>query len=130
MQVRSYSFLYVYLFAHLRDNANMKSKDAIAIFLALGQKTRLDAYQLLIEQGSAGLPVTEISTRLGVNISTMSRHLSQLERTGVLHSWRSERQIIYAVEDKGIQNLIDYLTENCCRANPETCEWGDPPAAV
>lgn len=108
----------------------MNSKEAIAVFLALGQKTRLEAYQLLIEQGSAGLPVTEISTRLDVNISTMSRHLSYLERTGVLHSWRFERQIIYAVEDKGIQNLIDYLTENCCRENPEACNWGDPPTEV
>lgn len=101
----------------------MESKDAIAALLALGQKTRLDAYRLLIGQGSGGLPVTEISTRLGVNISTMSRHLGHLERTGMLQSWRSERQIIYAVEDTGIQNLMDFLTENCCRANPDACAW-------
>lgn len=125
MKERSYLFLYIYLAARLRDNANINSKEAIAIFLALGQKTRLDACQLLIEQGSARLPVTEISTRLGVNISTMSRHLSHLERTGILHSWRSERQIIYAVEESGIQGLIDFLTEKCCRTNPETCKWGD-----
>ncbi|PCH81429.1 MAG: transcriptional regulator [Hyphomicrobiales bacterium] len=103
----------------------MKSKEAIAALLALGQKTRLDAYRLLIEQGSEGLPVTEISIRLGVNISTISRHLGHLERTRMLHSWRIERQIIYAVEDNGIQNLIDFLTENCCRANPVTCKWVD-----
>lgn len=103
----------------------MKSKDAIAALLALGQTTRLDAYRLLIEQGSGGLPVTEISTRLGVNISTLSRHLGHLERTGLLHSWRLERQIIYAVDDSGIQNLIGFLTENCCRANPVTCKWVD-----
>lgn len=106
----------------------MKSKEAIDALLALGQKTRLDAYRLLIEQGSGGLPVTEISTRLGVNISTMSRHLSHLERTGLLHSWRFERQIIYAVEDSGIQNLMGFLTENCCRENPDSCEWVDHPS--
>lgn len=103
----------------------MKSKEAIAALIALGQKTRLDAYRLLMEQGSGGLPVTEISTRLGVNISTLSRHLGHLERTGLLHSWRLERQIIYAVEDSGIQNLIGFLTENCCKENPEECEWVD-----
>lgn len=100
----------------------MNSTEAIAALLALGQKTRLDAYRLLIEQGSCGLTVTEISTRLGVNISTMSRHLGHLERTGMLHSWRFERQIFYAVEDNGTQKLIDFLTENCCQESSDTCQ--------
>jgi len=106
----------------------MNSKEAIAALLALGQCTRLDAYRLLLEQGPGGLRVTEISKRLGVNISTMSRHLGQLERTGLLHSWRLERQVIYAVDDNGIQHLMNFLTENCCRANPATCKLVDHPS--
>ncbi|WP_082130332.1 ArsR/SmtB family transcription factor [Kiloniella spongiae] len=100
----------------------MNSKEAIAALLALGQKTRLDTYRLLVEQGPVGLPVTEISTRLDVNISTMSRHLGHLQRTGLLRSWRFERQIIYAVEDNGIENLIGFLTENCCRESSDACK--------
>lgn len=121
-------YLHSCIVAYLHYNASMRSKEAIAALLALGQKTRLDAYRLLIEQGTGGLPVTEISTRLGVNISTMSRHLGHLERTGMLQSWRFERQIIYAVEDNGIQNLMNFLTENCCRVNPDACEWADRPS--
>ncbi len=103
----------------------MQSKEAIAALLALGQNTRLDAYRLLLEQGSKGLRVTEISKRLDVNISTLSRHLGRLEQTGLLQSWRIEREIIYAVNDNGIQQLMNFLTENCCRANPENCNWTD-----
>jgi len=106
----------------------MESKEAIAALLALGQRTRLDAYRLLLEQGPDGLRVTDISKRLGVNISTMSRHLGHLERTGLLHSWRLEREVIYAVDDNGIQQLMNFLTENCCRANPATCKWADHPS--
>lgn len=104
----------------------MDSKKAIAALLALGQSTRLNAYRLLIEYGSDGLRVTEIATRLEVNISTMSRHLGLLERTGLLHSRRVEREIIYAVHDNGMQQLMNFLTENCCRANPEPCKWASP----
>lgn len=115
------------MIAYLHYNANMDSEDAIAALLALGQSTRLDAYRLLLEQGSRGLRVTEISTRLGVNISTVSRHLAQLERTGLLQSRRVEREVIYVVHHQGIQHLMDFLTENCCRESPEECEWVDPP---
>ncbi len=104
----------------------MKSKEAIAALLALGQETRLNAYRLLLMQGSAGLCVSEISKRLEVNISTLSRHLGQLERTGLLQSWRHEREIIYAVHDDGMQELISYLMENCCRESDETCERAAP----
>ena len=76
------------------------------------------------QQGPDGLRVTEISKRLGVNISTLSRHLGHLEQTGLLHSWRLEREVIYAVDDNGIQQLMNFLTENCCRANPATCKEG------
>lgn len=103
----------------------MHTEDAISALLALGQSTRLDAYRLLLEQGPKGLGVTEISTRLAVNISTLSRHLAQLERTGLLQSRQVEREVIYAVNHNGIQQLMDFLVENCCRENPEDCEWGD-----
>ncbi len=101
----------------------MDSKKAIAALLALGQKTRLNAYRLLLVHSPDGLKVTEVSTRLGANISTISRHLRHLERTGLLHSRRVEREIIYAVHNNGIQQLTNFLTKTCCRANSESCEW-------
>ena len=93
----------------------MNTTEAIDRLLALGQTTRLDAYRLLIEHEPAGLPVTEIAGRLAVNITTLSRHLSQLQRAGLLRSYRRERQIFYCCNASGLLDLIAFLTENCCR---------------
>lgn len=99
----------------------MKTNEAIAAFLALGQDTRLAAFRLLMEQGPVGLPVGEIAARLDVNLSTLSRHLTQMERVDLLRSWRRERQVFYAVDHKGTGALIRFLMEDCCKANPEIC---------
>ena len=94
----------------------MDSSDAIARLLALGQATRLAAYRLLIAHEPVGLPVTAIAQQLGVNLSTLSRHLAQLERAGLLRSWRHERQVFYSCSATGLEDLMTFLTENCCRS--------------
>lgn len=99
----------------------MKQHDAIDALLALGQDTRLTAFRLLIEEGPHGLNVGEIAVRLGVNLSTLSRHLAQMERAALLKSWRRERQVFYAINHRGTADLIRFLTEDCCKANPEIC---------
>lgn len=99
----------------------MIKDEAILAFLALGQGTRLDAFRLLVTQGPKGLPVTEIADRLDVNISTLSRHLSQLERARLLRSWRVQRQIFYATDAGGIDALMTFVNEDCCAADPVGC---------
>lgn len=99
----------------------MKTKDAIDSLLALGQETRLAAFRSLMEQGPQGLAVSEIARQLDVNVSTLSRHLAQMERAALLRSWRKERQVFYAVDHGGTRNLIRFLTEDCCKANPDIC---------
>ena len=99
----------------------METNEAIGAFLALGQETRLSAFRLLMEQGPVGLPVGEIAERLDVNVSTLSRHLAQMERVDLLRSWRKERQVFYAVDHQGTRGLIRFLMEDCCKANPDIC---------
>ena len=93
----------------------MKSTQAIDALVALGQETRLAAYRLLVEVGPRGLPSGGIATRLGINPSTMSHHLAQLERAGLLRSSREERHILYAVDWNGTNQLLGFLTEDCCK---------------
>lgn len=99
----------------------MKSEEAIDRLLALGQPTRLGAYRLLVEHGPVGLPVTEIARKLGVNVSTLSRHLAQMERASLLKSARRDRQVFYSCSASGLKDLMTFLTENCCQANPGSC---------
>ncbi len=95
----------------------MKSENAIEALLALGQETRLAAYRLLVEHEPHGLPSGEIAAQLGANASTVSRHLAQLERANLLRSWREQRQIMYAINHDGTEQLLRFLTEDCCRVH-------------
>lgn len=99
----------------------MEAKAAIDAFAALAQETRLAVFRLLVQQGPNGLPAGEIAQRLGVAASTLSFHLGQLERAGLLRSSRVQRQIFYAADFEGFRRLITFLTEDCCQGRPEIC---------
>lgn len=97
----------------------MESRDAAPILAALSQETRLDLLRLLLAEGPNGLPAGEIASRLGVPSSTLSFHLSALERAGLTHPTRRGRQIIHAARYVGLRDLVMFLTETCQPDRPE-----------
>lgn len=99
----------------------MESLEAATAFAALAQETRLHLMRLLIAEGATGLPAGELSLRLGLPPSTLSFHLSALERAGLTRSTRHGRQIIHAVHFAGLRRLLAFLTETCCGGRPELC---------
>jgi len=88
--------------------------DAIVALGALAQETRLDLFRLLVSVGPQGLPAGVIAERLGVLPSSLSFHLQQLVRAGLITQRRLSRQLIYAAEYGTMNDLLAYLTENCC----------------
>jgi arsenate reductase len=101
----------------------MHAHDAIAAFAALAQESRLDVFRLLLRQAPYGLPAGQIAACLGVAASTLSAHLAQLERAGLLRSWREQRRIFYAADTAGFRMLLAFLTEECCSGHPEICGY-------
>lgn len=99
----------------------MKILTAASAFASLANETRLKVFRLLVRQGPEGLPAGEIAKRLKVAPPTLSAHLAQLERAGLVHSWRVERWIYYALEIEGTRRLLRYLTEDCCQGQSELC---------
>lgn len=99
----------------------MDTQTASQALSALAQETRLEVFRTLVQEGPSGLPAGQIAVRLGVLPATLSFHLSQLERAGLLHSRRQSRQIYYAADYEGMRRLLAYLTEDCCRGRPEIC---------
>jgi len=92
-------------------------------FAALAQQTRLAVFRLLIRQGPEGLPAGEIARRLGVpQNNTLSTHLSVLARGNLVRARRQGRNIIYAADLEGVQQIILFLTRDCCHGQPEKCE--------
>src|SRR3954463_11261813 len=92
----------------------MDQKRALAALGALAQETRLDLFRLLVTAGPEGLPAGVIAERLGVNPSSLSFHLAQLVHAGLLTQRRLSRRIIYSAEYGAMNELLAYLTENCC----------------
>ena len=105
----------------------MKKSTVIAALGALAQETRLDIFRMLVQKGPEGLPAGEIGSRLAQPSPTMSFHLNQLRFAGLVTSRRESRSIIYSANFKAMNDLLGYLTENCCGGRPELCS---PTAAI
>ena len=70
----------------------MEQKAALAALAALAHETRLAVFQLLVTAGPSGLPAGEIAARVGVPATTLSFHVKELDRAGLLRSWRRQWQ--------------------------------------
>jgi len=102
----------------------MESSDAVAAFSALAQDHRLAVFRLLMRAGPDGLAAGEIAAASGIPSSTLSFHLAQLERAGLLTARRRQRHILYAVSVEGTRRLVDFLTQECCGGRAELCGYG------
>lgn len=92
----------------------MKADDAVAALGAVAHEHRLTIYRMLVKHGPQGLPAGEIATRLDLPPSSLTFHLQQLLRAGLVTQRRLGRQIIYAADYAAMNGLVAYLTENCC----------------
>src|ERR1043166_6393755 len=92
----------------------MEQNQAIAALGALAQDTRLALFRLLVTAGPAGLSAGTIAERLGGVPASLSFHLQQLLHAGLVTQRRLSRQLIYAAEYGAMNELLAYLTENCC----------------
>lgn len=100
----------------------METTDAVAALSGLAQETRLDIFRLLVEAGPEGMAAGAIGARLGLPGPTLSFHLAQLKRAGLVAARRDGRSIVYAVAFDRMSALLAYLTQNCCQGRPEVCE--------
>lgn len=99
----------------------MDTERAAEAFAALAQQTRLALVRRLMTHGASGLPAGAIAQAMDLPASTLSFHLTALERAGLLHATRHGRQVIYAVRIAGLRALLAFLTATCCGDRPELC---------
>ena len=109
----------------------MKAEAAISALAALAQEHRLALFRLLVQAGPEGLPAGAIADALAVPNSSLSFHLAQLNRAGLVRQRRQGRSLIYTADYGRMDGLLSYLTENCCggvACAPASCgETEDPP---
>jgi ArsR family transcriptional regulator len=102
----------------------MEIRDAVKALAALAQETRLGVFRLLIEAGPEGLSVGRIGEKLKIPGATLSFHLKELARAGLVTARHEKQFFYYAVDFQSMAGLMTFLTQNCCQGMPEDCLTG------
>jgi DNA-binding transcriptional ArsR family regulator len=92
----------------------MKLTAAVESLGALAHEHRLAIYRLLIKQGPEGLPAGVVGNRIGLTPSSLTFHLQALQRAGLINQVRSGRQLFYSADFSAMNDLVGYLTDECC----------------
>lgn len=95
----------------------METVNAAELLAALGHESRLAIFRLLVEAGPGGMNASAIGETLGLPLATLSFHLSHLSRVGLIKGERESRFIHYSAEFGTMDELIAFLTHNCCQGN-------------
>lgn len=104
----------------------MEIDEAVAALAAIAQETRLAVFRALVVAGPEGLSAGRIADALAVAPATLSFHLKELDRAGLVRSRQDGRYVIYAAHFEQMNALLGFLTANCCRGTVDECA----PAAV
>lgn len=99
----------------------MDPETAVDALAALGQRSRLEVFQLLVRAGPEGLSAGDIARAVGAPANTMSVHLSILSRAGLVAAERQGRSIMYRLDVGGVRELFAFLVADCCGGHPELC---------
>lgn len=95
----------------------MDIQQAIIMFDALSQETRLEAFRLLVQAGPGGLAAGVISEKLGTPHNTLSFHLNHLSNAGIISSRKEGRSVIYSANFDVTRDLISFMVKDCCSAD-------------
>jgi ArsR family transcriptional regulator len=96
----------------------MKNSEAVNAFVALGQESRLNVFRLIVQRGDVGLTPSQMIEKLGIPNATLSFHLKELYQSNLITVERQSRNLIYRPNAKLVQNLSEFLLENCCGGKP------------
>jgi ArsR family transcriptional regulator, arsenate/arsenite/antimonite-responsive transcriptional repressor len=105
---------------------SMEISIAVSALSALAQESRLEIFRFLVQAGKNGVPAGKVGERLDMPLSTLSFHLNQLKQAGLILCRREGRTLFYSTNYESMNDLMAYLTENCCQGQAEDC---DSPAA-
>ena len=103
----------------------METKFAVAALAALAQDTRLAIFRLLVEAGPPGVPAGGIAAQLGIAAPTLSFHLKELARAGLVDAEAQGRFVVYRADFAAINarcgsraSSNSSANRRCARAAP------------
>ena len=99
----------------------MKSKDAVESLAALAQESRLAIFRMLVKRGPEGYTPTQLGEKLNVSSPTLSFHLKELQRARLVDARREGRFLFYRPNFAHMNQVVGFLTENCCVLADQAC---------
>jgi len=99
----------------------METSSAVAALSALAQDNRLEIFRLLVQAGPQGMAAGQVAEQLGLAPNTLTFHFDRLRFAGLVTVRRDGRSMIYAARFDAMNDLVAFLTENCCQGAPEKC---------
>jgi DNA-binding transcriptional ArsR family regulator len=107
----------------------MKESTVLKSLAALAQSNRLRSFRALVVAGHGGSTPGVLARRLKCSPATLSFHLKELANAGLVSQQRSGRNLIYRADFAHMDELLAYLTRNCCRGDAAGPTEGAAPAA-
>jgi DNA-binding transcriptional ArsR family regulator len=92
----------------------MEEDQVVKALGALAHPLRLKVFRALVVTGPAGLTPGVMQEALGVPATTLSFHLKELSIAGLVTVERSSRTLLYRAAYAQMNELLGYLTDNCC----------------
>ena len=92
----------------------MLEEQALLALGALAHPLRLKVFRALVVVGEPGLSAGAIMEGVGVPAATLSFHLKELTAAGLVTQERVGRNSLYRAAYDNMNELLGYLTENCC----------------
>lgn len=96
----------------------MENKTAVTTLSALAQESRLTIFRTLVQAGTEGMSAGKISETTGIPPSSLSFHLKEMSYAGIVTSRQESRYVYYSANFKVMNELLAFLTENCCAGVP------------
>ncbi len=99
----------------------------VPILAALAQTTRLQILDRVAEGGPQGVTAGEIARSIRCPASTLSFHLKELSRTGVLEARPAGRFIHYSLQRPALKELAIYIAGLASSVRPARGRKSDGP---
>jgi ArsR family transcriptional regulator, arsenate/arsenite/antimonite-responsive transcriptional repressor len=95
-------------------HARQREQVAADALAALGNRTRLRVFKLLVRAGPQGTNIGTIQRALGIPATTLGHHLGTLTAAGLVSQDRRGREVICTANYRAVADVLAYVREECC----------------
>lgn len=96
----------------------MQELQVIRCLAALAHEARLRIFRALVVAGPDGLTPSVLAAQLEIAANALSFHLKELSHAQLVSQERQGRHVLYRAAFPAMNELLAYLSENCCQGVP------------